>query len=166
LDFFFTDVLLKWGSFFFHFDIFGAVVLAFSGLFTGLRSGGCILLLGFLFLRSGFLSVKNLHSFVDQASEVALDLLVSLGEINMLGTCSYLLINFVKISGSLLELSGDVIPLFLSQVSILFLLQEVLENGELLVKNSLLDFETTELPVIGVEFMEPSSCNNGVSNIC
>lgn len=132
MDFFFLDVLLKWGSFFFHFDIFGAVVLAFSGLFAGLRSSGCILLLGFLFLRSGLFSVKDLHSFVDQASEVALDLFVSLGEINMLDTCSDLLINFIKIRASLCELSSDVIRLFLSQVSILFLLQEVLENGEFL----------------------------------
>jgi hypothetical protein len=97
---------------------------------------------------------------------VALDLLVSLGEINMLGTCSNLLINFIKISASLRKLSSDVIRLFLSQVSILFLLQEVLENREFLAKNSLLDFNTKKLPVIGIELVEPKSCNNWVSNIC
>lgn len=84
----------------------------------------------------------------------------------MLGLCGDLLINFIKIGASLHELSFDVIPLFLSQVSILFLLQEVLENGEFLGKHPLLDFNAKKLPVIGIELMELKSSNNWVSNIC
>lgn len=82
----------------------------------------------------------------------------------MLNKSGNLSINLIEVSACLFEFRDDVALLFFSQMGVSFLGEALLNGAHILTDDFVLDFNTAELSVIGVELDESMPDNNGFTN--
>jgi len=88
---------------------------------------------------------------------MALNLFVSLREIDVFSSCFYFLVNFIKMRFTFIKLGYYVRLLLVSQVGVLFLSEEVLNRIAFLTEDSVLNLNSAEFPVVKVKLTELKS---------